>query len=769
MTPDASERAALALFERLAEAEGDAATRARLLADAPEAVRRRAEALEASERAAAAIIPTLIPGSADCGGDLPPPAQVGAFRLVRRIGRGGMGDVWLGERADGLFEQRVAVKLIQRHALARAGAAFEAERRFLARLEHPGVARLIDGGVTPDGLPWLAIEYVDGRTVDAAAAGLTPGERVALLLAAAAAVQAAHARLIAHGDIKPGNIMVAADGQVKLLDFGIARLLDEEGAGSGAPLTPAFASPERRAGAPPSVADDVYGLGRTLAVLVGDAHDAELAAIIVRATAAEGERYGSAEALIADLKRWQAREPVTAMPDRAAYRAARFVERHRAGVLATGLALIALGGTSLVATSNYARAERERAAAAARFEDARGSARYVAMDLLAELAARPGTLVLRTRAAAVAQRYLDRLAASAGATPAARLDAAEGLLRLAAAQARPGEPNLGQTANARANLNHAAALIGDAPGEAARRLLVRIRLDQARLAANADIDTGAALARLEEARRLLAVDAGAPAALRARYFAERANALDWQGDYAGAKAAALHALALLGAPADRDGFLLRAAVEDSYAEAVYYGAGAAASLPLYRREYATLQAACVRFPDDATLQRRAVRAGYDLGTALVAVGEAKQGLALLTDASHGARRLAAADPADADAQRLRRVLDNARAQALAVTGDVPGGLGLLEDVVVERQALADARPAEAALARDHFIALKSLGDTQVQFGRIRDGCATYARARERVASLRRTGGLASSDAQYVAEVDKSAARHCADSGSKTFS
>lgn len=761
---EAVERDALALFEQVADAPDDDA-RAALLAAAPAPVRRRTEALTASERAAAAIIPTLIPGSADCDGDLPPPEHVGAFQLVRRIGRGGMGDVWLGERDDGLFDQRVAVKLIQRHALARAGAAFDAERRHLARLEHPGVARLIDGGVTPDGLPWLAIEFVEGDTLDVAAAGLALRPRVALLRATATAVQAAHARLIAHGDIKPGNVMVAADGQVKLLDFGIARLIGEEGGGLANPLTPAFASPERRAGAPPSVADDVYALGRTLATLAGagaTAADPELAAIVARATAPAGARYGSAEALIGDLDRWRDRLPVSAMPDRATYRIGKFVERHRAGVLATGMALAALGGTSLVATANYARAERERAAAAARFEDARGSARYVAMDLLGELATRPGTLALRTRAAAVAQRYLDRLATSPGTTRPARLDAAEGLLRLAAAQGRPGEPNLGQTAAARANLDHAAALVMPPGDPLARRLLIRIRLDQARLAADADIDAGRALMRLAQAQALLAADRDAPRLLYARYFAERANAFDWRGDYPRAKQAAARALTLLGVPVDRDGLLLKGAAEAGYAEAVYYGQGATAALPLYRTAFATLERARARFPGDAIVARRAIRVRYDLATTLAALGTVREGLALLETASAGARAVVAADPADADARRLLRVVDNARAQALAQAGDADAGLRLLQANVAERKALADARPGEAALARDHFIAVKSLGDMQIEVGRVAPGCATYAEARSLIATLRRAGRLAGMDeADAIGDMAKRMDRHCA--------
>ena len=199
----------------------------------------------------------------------PPPKRIGPFRLTRRIGQGGMGDVWLGERDDGLFEQRVAVKLIQSHLSQAAASAFEAERRILAKLDHPDIVRLTGGGITDGGLPYLIMDYVEGIPFDEAVAALPLPQKVRLLIQAAKTVQFAHSQLIAHADLKPSNILVDTEGRVRLLDFGIAGLLGDEGetrAPTGA-MTREFASPQRLAGAAPSIADDVYALGKLLGSL----------------------------------------------------------------------------------------------------------------------------------------------------------------------------------------------------------------------------------------------------------------------------------------------------------------------------------------------------------------------------------------------------------------------------------------------------------------------------------------------------------------------
>jgi len=192
---------------------------------------------------------------------------VGRYRLIREIGRGGMGAVWLAERADGQFEQFVAVKLVKRgmdsdEILAR----FLRERQILARLNHPNIARLLDGGVGADGMPYFVMEYIAGEPITAwcDAKRLSIADRLRLFGSTCAAVQYAHRSLIVHRDLKPSNVLVTQGGDVKLLDFGVAKLLEtdtESTAASRGPMTPEYASPEQLAGAPVTTATDVYQLG----------------------------------------------------------------------------------------------------------------------------------------------------------------------------------------------------------------------------------------------------------------------------------------------------------------------------------------------------------------------------------------------------------------------------------------------------------------------------------------------------------------------------
>ena len=316
--------------------------------------------------------------------------RIGRWRLGERLGAGGMGVVHRVERADANFEQTAAMKLLRWAGddpvlLER----FRQERRILASLEHPNVARLLDGGIAPDGRPFLVMEYVEGHPITEYCRdeGLSVNARLDLVRAVCDAVDAAHRRLVVHRDLKPANILVTADGTVKLLDFGVAKLLDaavasdaELTVAGGSPLTPGYAAPEQKQAAPVTTASDVYALGvlihelvtgsvparrdETGAVLRGD-----LALIVEKCLHHDPERrYASAHELSEDLRRWLRGRPVEAGPDSAGYRFRRFVGRNRATVAASAVAVLALLG-GLVATtlqSRIAAQERDAARAEAR-------------------------------------------------------------------------------------------------------------------------------------------------------------------------------------------------------------------------------------------------------------------------------------------------------------------------------------------------------------------------------------------------------------------
>ncbi|MEM9558121.1 MAG: serine/threonine-protein kinase [Acidobacteriota bacterium] len=315
--------------------------------------------------------------------------RLGPYRLVRLLGVGGMGSVFLAERCDGEFEQRVAIKLVARGvADDELKSRFLVERQILAGLDHPHIARFLGGATTPEGLPYLVMEWIDGEPLldFCRRRGLDLDARLALFDQVLDAVAYAHRHLIVHRDLKPANLLVVADDGrpdavpvVKLLDFGIAKLLDGERdtaltRGRRGPMTPAYASPEQRLGEPVTTASDVYALGVVLYELLCERRPerprvddrlglaseplapsrvappaiarrlrGDLERIVLRAMAVDPDRrYTSAAALADDLRRWRTHRPVAATPATPTYLAARFVRRHRAALAALALIVSAL-------------------------------------------------------------------------------------------------------------------------------------------------------------------------------------------------------------------------------------------------------------------------------------------------------------------------------------------------------------------------------------------------------------------------------------------
>jgi serine/threonine protein kinase len=332
--------------------------------------------------------------------------RVGAYTLVSPIGRGGMGTVWLAERSDGLFTRKAAVKLLNAALMGRGGdERFKQEGSLLARLTHPHIAHLMDAGVTATGQPYLVLELVDGQHIDRYCTSRALGieGRLRLFLDVLEAVAHAHANLIVHRDLKPSNVLVREDGVVKLLDFGIAKLLDHEHDApavaltveGGRALTPEYAAPEQLTGGPITTATDVHALGVLLYVLLGGPNPAagtsgsaaELIRVIVETDAPRlsdvapngkalrgdldnivakalkkrpEERYPSVTAFAEDLRRYLHREPVSARPDTLVYRTTRFVQR-RSGAVATAAGVVVLVSSLIGVYTARLASERDRA------------------------------------------------------------------------------------------------------------------------------------------------------------------------------------------------------------------------------------------------------------------------------------------------------------------------------------------------------------------------------------------------------------------------
>jgi len=358
--------------------------------------------------------------------------SIGAYQLIKVIGQGGMGSVWLAQRSDGRFERHAAVKFLNTALAAGSGAErFKREGSILGRLCHPNIADLLDAGVTADGQPYLVLEYIEGLPLSEYCDQhqLDIDSRIRLFLDVLKAVAHAHANLVVHRDIKPSNVLVTIDGHVKLLDFGIAKMLADEShpgeptlltAEGGGALTPQFAAPEQITGGSITTATDVYGLGVLLYLLLTGRHPAgplsrstaelvrsivetepsrpssaialsaadsnaenrsstadklrrklrgDLDTIIGKALKKEpGERYASVQALADDLQRYLSSEPISARPDTFHYRAGKFVRRNRTAVSLTALAVLAiLFGTA--ATLLQARSARRQRDAALRERD----------------------------------------------------------------------------------------------------------------------------------------------------------------------------------------------------------------------------------------------------------------------------------------------------------------------------------------------------------------------------------------------------------------
>jgi non-specific serine/threonine protein kinase/serine/threonine-protein kinase len=431
------------------------------------------------------------------GGQNSAQTRIGAYRLVSLLGKGGMGEVWLAERADAAYSKLVAIKFIATFLGNREAIEwFRRERQALARLEHPNIARLLDGGETEDGRPYLVMEYVDGIAIDAYCEGLPLEQVLELFLQVCSAIEHAHRALIVHRDIKPANVLVTADGQSRLLDFGIAKEMgplpagDEEQTRTQA-YTLHYASPEQMEGRPITVASDIYSLGallyRLLSGKVPHAHttsalsqlqaiqtgqpqkpsrvvleqmqllDSErkrrsrrlhgdLDDIVLKCLRREPElRYGTAGELIDDIHRYQTHEPVLARRGSIAYRGSRYLRRHWLAIGAAAALLLTLGGGLLATYWQAQLAEKERALAQKRFDLSRSLVNDVLFDFQDRLANVPGTIDARRHLVDRTKIYLQQIAVDAQDDPGLLADLSKVERRLGDISGNPNTPNIGDT------------------------------------------------------------------------------------------------------------------------------------------------------------------------------------------------------------------------------------------------------------------------------------------------------------------------------------
>lgn len=664
--------------------------------------------------------------------------RLGSYELLKRIGRGGMGSVYSARRVDE-FTKTVAVKVVKpgmetEEILLR----FKHERQVLASLDHPNIARLLDGG-TANGLPYLVMEFVEGTAIDVYCTEkrLSVTDRLNLFCEVCCAVQYAHQSLVVHRDLKPSNILVTADGHSKLLDFGIAKVLNADFSEASAmtqaserPMTPDYASPEQVRGEPITTSSDVYALGVLLyqlltdqhpfrhlfrqvgfhktvcevdaerpstaadrlpdtAVMVAEGHRAKLRErlrgdldeIVMMALRKEPQRrYASVQHLADDIHRHLQGMPVRAHRDSLGYRTRKFVRRHTAAVLSGAAVALALLTSSIVTWTFYHQAARQRERAELRFSDVRELARFVLFDF--DRAIARGVTPARKALIEKATEYLGRLEQDASADASLEKEIVEGYLKVGDLQGNLYGPNLGDRSAARASYERALRILDRSrTRDVALRVQARMKL--------ADLlqQSGSPRAAIEaygRARQTLE-DAGVSDPEKTRIYLDVLQ-----------KEAFVHSQM------------------GEYAEAV----------ELYQK---VLQSAArTKQPDDVT--RLTILAERRMGEMMARMGNVDEGLTRMLHAVEAYEKRAAATPGVAAAQRAVATSSALVGDILVLSQRYPEAAVRFRRALQVTEGLAFSDPANEQFQRDLSSYLARLADAVARSGKMEDARALTRRA-----------------------------------------
>jgi eukaryotic-like serine/threonine-protein kinase len=766
MTDPATERAALALFEQLLglpEAERDEWL-AKSAQGRPE-VAARIDAMRAADREA-----RLRTGmAADEIEEEPPPERIGAYRIVERIGRGGMGSVYRGERSSGDFAHDVAIKVIKPGLLSEALVdRFRRERQTLAQLRHPNIAQLHDGGETETGAPFIVMELVEGQPLIewSTARRLDRDARARLFVTICGAVAFAHRNLIVHRDLTPSNILVTRDGIPKLIDFGIARPAEDGGAEDGEAagsvgslsLTPGYAAPERMRSARVTTSADIYSLGKVLGALIND-RDADLEAIIARATAPEpGARYSTVEDLAADVEAWLAGFPVAARKATRAYVATRFVRRHRLGVAIATLVLLMLVsalGLTLLANS---RAEQALAESERRFEQTRTIANTLLFQAFDEVSRVPGSTRAREFLARTGLAYLEGLAADEGAPVGVRIEAGLGFMRLAQVVGGGQASQLGRYADADALLSRSdeilSGLLAAQPDDpAVRRAMAALLVERsgASLYNNNEVEEARGQARrarsLVETRRIEDV---ATARLYADSLRAEGDTFLWNDEFTEARrllAAAEQFVAGLPPAFQQDAELrsVRAGTLRLLGEAHHKLQEPEPARRALDQAVDINRALLAAQPDDPLRRRRLVTSLRYRAIVHRTNGRDELARASIEEARAEADRLRARDPDDAGALQLVAVVAEVQAQILTDLRRFPEAYAVgdqVRDVHLELVRRAENAPGAV---RSMAAARRTAAGNHYNGGDYPGACRIWRETLDLYAGLARRGALTDTD------------------------
>jgi len=736
------------------------------------------------------------------------PSAIGPYAIEDEIGAGGMGTVYRAARSADGFRQTVALKLVRRgmdtdFILAR----FRAERQILAGLDHPGIARLLDGGSTEDGHPYFVMEFIPGRHLleDADARRLGIPERLRLFLQVCEAVAYAHRHLVVHRDLKPSNILVTPEGAPRLLDFGLAKVLGPDIGGTEGRtatafrmLTPDYASPEQVRGERVTTATDIYSLGVVLYELLtgkrpyrvtGRSSEAiaravceeeparpsaaapalrgDLDNVVLMALRKEPDRrYASVEQFAEDVRRHLEGRPVAARKDTLSYRAGKFIGRHKAGVVAAAVAALLLAGATVTAFQQARAARRERAAAERHFNEVRELADSFLFEFHDAIKDLPGATPARQLVVKRALEYLERLSQLKAGDAELEREVATAYERVARVQGGLLQSNLGDTVGARESLGRALAIrerLAKAnpknAGDQAAVAETRLQLSEVLMAEG---DAAAAVGQARAAQAILASQAAASPgdrALEARLARGRRYvglALARSGDRAGAltalEAAASTFEALYAADPANPAYRRELAITH---QMIVHALGGTRDLGKASASYARaieLQESLLRGdPASFSLRRELAYMHMDMGAFLEWSGDERAALACYARAVPVLEALVASDPRNADARLLLAEAYNSVGYGQAVTGSAAPALENLGRSLRLFQAVTEGDPAnlraQVGLARLY----ESFGSAaQAQARDDAAARAWYAKSREAYLALKGRGLL---DRQTTAELE----------------
>ena len=731
-------------------------------------------------------------------------SRIGPYRVVELLGEGGMGAVYRAVRDDGDFQQQIAIKLVKRgmdtNAILRR---FRAERRILARLDHPNICKLLDGGVTEDGLPYFVMEYLQGAPIQTYCQErkLSVDERLKLFVQLCGAVEYSHRNLVVHRDLKAKNILVTEEGVPKLLDFGIAKLLNDDSATNPDPtiaadrlFTPDYASPEQIRAESITTAADIYSLGVLLyEILTGHRPfqlnglpHAEMARVITEqdpprpSVVAPGEiarelagdidtiilkamhkspdrRYGSAQTMADDIRRHMAGRPVEAHGDSLGYRARKFLQRNRVLVLAASLALFGLFAGGIAAAWQRGVAISKEQEARKRFGDIRELANSFLGELDTELERLPGSTTAREMLARKVLQYLDQLAKDEVRDTSLQRELAVAYERLADVEGSPLVANLGNTESALDSYRKSIAIIDRLNREVPNN--AQFIRDQTRLYSKmSDMrslvgDLQGALdweVRARDVREVWVKTHGEDRAMRrglAGSLQSIAGHLDQLGRYEESLRVRRQALEMVeqlnaSGPVDTNLRLALALANKRVGRSLHRNRNYAEAIPYFLKALEIEKQEVAR---DAVRVNSRVNLSFtwnDMGITQLARGEYTVALECFQEALKLREELVRSNPKDVRSASLLANTKLRIGMALAKLQRVREGLKWMDESLQSREELAAKDPRNSGAQGEVAEVCAALGDTHLQARKPRQAREYYERAQSIFADLRRQGKLA---------------------------